>query len=118
MKVDDVVSLLGCIPRDSPSGKRDFAAMSLAAVSGLRAGDIAALELGDVDWRRYEIRIVQGKTSEPLCLPVSKSMLDALADYILNGRPETADRHIFVRHCAPYQGYHDGVSVACIFRNT
>ena len=116
VKVDEIVSLLGCIPRDTPIGKRDFAAMSLAAVSGLRAGDIAALGLGDIEWRRHEIRIVQGKTSEPLYLPVSKSMLDVLADYILNGRPETGDKHIFVRHCAPYRGYHDGVSIACIFR--
>lgn len=114
--IDEVIDLLESIPRDTPCGKRDFAAMSLAAVSGLRAGDIAALEFGDVDWMRCEIRIIQGKTSEPLILPVSKSMLNALADYILNGRPKTDDRHIFVRHCAPFCRYHDGVSIACIFR--
>ena len=114
--VEEVIALLKSIPRDTPSGKRDFAAMALAAVSGLRAGDIATLKLSDIDWHQHQIRIVQGKTSEPLFLPVSKSMLNALADYILNGRPETDDRHIFVRHYAPYRSYHDGVSVACIFR--
>ena len=112
----EVIALLESIPRDTPRGKRDFAAMSLAAVSGLRAGDIAALEFEDIDWHCHELHIVQGKTSEPLSLSVSKGMLDALADYILNGRPKTKDRHIFVRHCAPYCGYRDGVSIACIFR--
>lgn len=113
---DDIVNLLSVIPRDTPSGKRDFAAMSLAIVSGLRAGDIANLTFDNIDWKHHEIRIIQGKTSEPLVLPVSKIMLNVLADYIIDGRPETVDRHIFVRHCAPFCGYHDGVSIACIFR--
>lgn len=113
---DDIVNLLSTIPRDTPTGKRDFAAMSLAIVSGLRAGDIANLKFGDIDWKRKELRIIQGKTSEPLVLPISREMLNVLADYIISGRPETVDKHIFVRHCAPFCSYHDGVSIACIFR--
>ena len=91
---------LGCIGRESSDGKRDFAAMYLAAVSGLRAGDIASLMLNDIDWKKHEIRLVQGKTSEPLIIPVPKAVLNAIADYILNGRPETPDKKVFVRHCA------------------
>ena len=113
---EEISLLLGCIGRESPDGKRDFAALSLAAVSGLRAGDIASLMLDDIDWKKHEIRLVQGKTSEPLIIPVPKAVLNAIADYILNGRPETPDRKVFVRHCAPFRGYHDGVSIACIFR--
>lgn len=113
---DEISLLLGSIGRETADGKRDFAAMSLAAVSGLRAGDIASLRLDDICWGKYEIRLVQGKTSEPLAIPVPRSVLNAIADYILNGRPETASRNVFVRHCAPYSGYHDGVSIACIFR--
>lgn len=116
VSTQEVITLLENIPRNTSLGKRDFAAMSLAAVSGLRAGDIAALEFEDIDWHHHELHIVQGKTLELLSLPVSKGVLDALADYILNGRPETEDRHIFVRHCAPYCSYRDGVSIACIFR--
>lgn len=113
---EEISLLLGCIGRESSDGKRDFAAMYLAAVSGLRAGDIASLMLNDIDWKKHEIRLVQGKTSEPLIIPVPKAVLNAIADYILNGRPETPDKKVFVRHCAPFRGYHDGVSIACIFR--
>lgn len=113
---EEISLLLGCIGRESSDGKRDFAAMYLAAVSGLRAGDIASLMLNDIDWKKHEIRLVQGKTSEPLIIPVQKAVLNAIADYILNGRPETPDKKVFVRHCAPFRGYHDGVSIACIFR--
>ena len=73
-----MIDLLESIPRDTPCGKRDFAAMSLAAVSGLRAGDIAALEFGDVDWKRCEIRIIQGKT-------VAHSMLVAIYHILKDG---------------------------------
>ncbi len=90
--------------------------MSLAAVSGLRAGDIASLQLDDMDWKKHEIRLVQGKTSEPLVIPIPRAVLNAIADYIFIGRPETTDKNVLVRHCAPYSGYHDGVSIACSFR--
>lgn len=113
---EEVSLLLGSIERETADGKRDFAAMSLAAASGLRAGDIASLKLEDTDWKKHEIRLVQGKTSEPLVIPVTKTVLNAVADYILNGWPETMDKNVFVRHCAPFTGYHDGVSIACIFR--
>lgn len=116
MTADEVSCLLGSIGRDTGDGKRDFATMSLAAVSGIRAGDIASLKLDDIDWKKQEIRLIQGKTSEPLVAPVPVIVLKAIADYILNGRPETADRSVFVRHCAPFTGYRDGVSIACIFR--
>ncbi|MDA6260047.1 hypothetical protein OSJ98_26170, partial [Escherichia coli] len=49
---EEISLLLGCIGRESSDGKRDFAAMYLAAVSGLRAGDIASLMLNDIDWKK------------------------------------------------------------------
>lgn len=113
---EEVSRLLENIDRKTDSGKRDFAAMSMAAVSGLRAGDIASLKLNDIDWKKKEIRVVQGKTDEPLILPVPMPVLQAVADYILNGRPDTDSRNVFIRHQAPFMGYRDGVSIACIFR--
>jgi site-specific recombinase XerD len=113
---DETSVLLESIDTGTPPGKRDYAILSLAAVSGLRAGDIASLRLGNIDWKRNEIRLVQGKTAEPLVLPIPKAVLQAVADYILNGRPHSKCDCVFLRHLAPFKGYHDGVSVACIFR--
>lgn len=74
--------------------KRDFAAMSLAAVSGLRAGDIASLKLDDIDWKRKEIRIVQGKPMAPLfCLSPYQCCRRL-------GRPQTDARNTFIHHQA------------------
>ena len=74
------------------------------------------IKLSDIDWRKSEIHIVQGKTQVPISLPLQKGVGAALADYILNGRPESKSPQIFLRSLAPFQGFKDGVSVACVLR--
>jgi len=113
---EDFNQMLGCIDLGSAMGKRDYAVLMLAATTGLRCGDLVSLRLSDIDWRRKEIRIIQGKTQKPLILPLDKNAGDSLADYLLNGRPASVSKNIFIRNCAPYNEFHDGVSVACIFR--
>ena len=97
-------------------GKRDYAILLLAASSGMRSGDIATIKLSDVDWRKSELHIVQGKTQITVNLPLNKCAGSALADYILNGRPESNSPEIFLRSLAPFQGLKDGTSVACVLR--
>ena len=116
MKTDDVSQMLLKIDRAVPKGKRDFAVLALAATTGLRAGDLANLKLTDVVWPKKELHFVQGKTETILVLPLQKNVLNALADYILNGRPPSNSEYIFLRSIAPYHHLHDGVSIACIFR--
>ena len=54
---------------------RDAAITLLALSTGLRACDIVALRLGDVDWRGHTIGIVQQKTGNPLTLPLPALLL-------------------------------------------
>lgn len=70
MPSDEIALLLESINRESADGKRDFAVMSLAAVSGLRAGDMASWKPDEIGWKKHEIRLVQGKTAELLAIPV------------------------------------------------
>lgn len=116
MPQDDINLILDAIDHNTPVGKRDYAILILAANSGIRAGDIANMKLSDIDWRKDEIHILQGKTQKSLSLPLQKNVGAALADYILNGRPESKSPQIFLRSLAPYQGFKDGVSVACVLR--
>ena len=116
MPPDDLNLIIGSIDRSTAIGKRDYAILLLAASSGMRVGDIANFKLSDIDWRASEIRITQGKTQIPLNLPLQKGVGAALADYILNGRPESKYPQIFLRNLAPYQSFRDGVSVACVLR--
>lgn len=95
---DELERLLEHPDRDTAIGKRDYAMMVLAAQSGLRACDVVRLELGSIDWRTREIRLIQHKTGEPLTLPLEPESGNAIADYILNGRPDSVIPSIFLCH--------------------
>ena len=112
----ELIAMTNQIDRTKSPDKRDFAIFSLAATTGLRAGDLASLQLSDIFWRENELRIVQGKTGHQLMLPLQSSARDALADYILNERPQSSSKNVFLRTCAPYAPFRDGVSIASIFR--
>ena len=116
MPHDDLDKVIKSIDLTTAIGKRDYAILLLAASSGMRASDIAKIKLSDIDWRKSEIHIVQGKTLEPVSLPLQKGVGAALADYILNSRPESKSPEVFLRSLAPFQGFKDGVSVACVLR--
>ena len=116
MSQDDLAIILDSIDCSTRIGKRDYAILTLAVNTGMRAGDIANIKLSDIDWRKNEIRIIQGKTQRPLSLPLQRNVGVALADYILSGRPESKSPQVFLRSLAPFQGFKDGVSVACVLR--
>jgi integrase len=75
----------------------------LALRTGLRSVDIINLKLGDIQWKRNTIEIVQSKTGSPLVLPLLTDVGNAIADYILNGRPESQQPYLFLHTQAPYR---------------
>jgi integrase/recombinase XerD len=74
----------------------------LLARLGLRAGEVAALELDDVDWGAGELT-VRGKGNRHERLPLPDDVGQALVAYLHRGRPATAQgRQLFVRVRAPH----------------
>ena len=100
---DQVTALLAsCDPR-TRTGRRDLAILTLLARLGLRAGEVAALRLDDIDWRRGEIT-VRGKGNRHDRLPLPADAGQKIVAYLHDGRPEGAqDRTVFVRAQAPYR---------------
>ena len=94
--------LIKGIDTGTPCGKRDYAMVALAVSTGLRCCDIVALRLEEIDWRRDEIRLVQAKTSRPLVLPLPALAGNAVAEWILHGRPDCGAPEVFVRLQPPY----------------
>ena len=86
------------------AGPRDAAMVALALTTGLRGCDIAGLRLEDIDWRGARIEITQRKTGNPLRLPLTPAAGNAISRYLVEERPTTADRHVFIRSVAPYAG--------------
>lgn len=96
------------------SGKvaaRDQAIVLLSLTGGLRACDIVGLMLEDIDWRGELISLVQTKTGNPLTLPLLPVVSNPLAKYLLDERPDTKDRHLFVRNLAPHVRLSDHAAV-------
>lgn len=82
--------------------KRDYAMMALASNTGLRFVDISNLKLSDIDWRANTITIVQHKTGQSNTLPLETEVGSAIADYIINARPQCTSPYVFLRSFAPY----------------
>jgi integrase len=69
---------------------------------GLRAGEVAALNLDDIDWRAGDI-VVRGKARRVERLPLPVDVGEAVAAWIRRGRPLCDSRRVFTRLRAPHQ---------------
>lgn len=99
---EEILQFENQIDRLSIVGKRDYAMFLLASRLGLRSSDIRLLQFSDIDWDKNEIRIIQKKTKKPVILPLLEDVGTAIIDYVMNARPDTKDKSIFVSFRAPY----------------
>lgn len=95
---DELENLLAQPDTASAVGKRDYAMMVLAVQSGLRSCDIIRLTFDSINWRTREIRVVQHKTGQPIIIPLEPESGNAIADYLLNGRPKSSFPQLFLCH--------------------
>ncbi len=82
----------------TPGALRDRAIVWCLATLGLRPGEVAALQLDDVDWRQGTIRLRTRKTGRGAILPLPRSAGRAIVDYLRQERPRTDQRCLFVQH--------------------
>jgi len=100
---DEEKKLLRAIDRATATGKRNYAMLLLAMRIGLRSIDIVNLKLSDIKWRTSTIEIIQQKTKNPVVLPLLADVGNAIADYIMGGRPGSDCKYVFLRSLAPYK---------------
>jgi integrase len=107
---DQIGRLLASCDRRTSVGRRDRAILTVLARLGLRAGEVAALSVDDLDWRAGEIEVPgKGNRRERLPLPVDVGW--AIADYCRRGRRRGACRRLFLHVHAPYVGLtHTGIN--------
>lgn len=105
-----VAALLAGCDRRRSIGRRDYAILVVLVRMGLRAGEVARLQLDDIDWRAGDMA-VRGKGSRLDRLPVPPDVGEALVGWLRRGRPVCVDRSVFVRMRAPHRGLSpEGVS--------
>jgi len=102
LSAEQVQKVLDGCNRTRRGGKRDFAILLLLARLGLRAGEVIALRLDDIDWDAGFIT-VRGKTRRESRMPLPQEVGEAIADYLWSSRPRCKARHVFIRLRAPHR---------------
>lgn len=110
----EVARLLASCDRRSTFGRRDVAVLGLLTRLGLRAGEVAALELPDIDWRRGEV-VIRGKSRRQDRLPLPVDVGEAMVGWLRKGRPHCECTTVFTRVRAPHRGLTSG-GVSAIVR--
>jgi integrase/recombinase XerD len=104
----DVQKILDSTAGDRPRAIRDHAILMLLAIYGVRAGEVARLQLSNIDWERETIVFTRSKLlgshSFPLCQPVG----EAVIRYLKEARPASSCRELFLTMRAPYRAITSG----------
>jgi integrase/recombinase XerD len=118
LRSQDVKKILDAAQRDGTvQGIRDYAILMLLSKYGMRAGEVAALRLDDIDWRKEIVRVRHTKTAASSCLPLLPEVGNAILKYLQKARPRVAFRQIFIRTYAPYRPFEKGASIYTIVRS-
>jgi integrase/recombinase XerD len=111
---EEVERVIQACERRSPClACRDRAIMLLLARLGLRAGEVIALVLDDIDWRAG-VLTVRGKGGHHDRLPLPADVGEAIATYLRSHRPRCTTRRVFIRIKAPHRGFANPSSISTI----
>jgi integrase/recombinase XerD len=113
---EQVRQLLASIDRRTAIGRRDYAIVLLLARLGLRSGEVAFLELEDIDWDAGQVS-VRGKRDQRTALPLPAEVGAAIAAYLRDGRPRSTSRRVFLRSKAPIRGFLSSCGIGSIIRH-
>jgi integrase/recombinase XerD len=88
---------------DRPKDIRDRAILLLLAVYALRAGEVRALKLEDLDWERNLLSVSRTKVRKREPYPLSPTVGEAIIRYLKEARPRSSYREVFLTAKAPIQ---------------
>jgi len=110
---DDVERVVQACNRSTSVGRRDYASLLLLARLGLRASEVIALELDDIDWRAG-VLTVRGKGRYHDRLPLPHDVGEAIAAYLRQDRPHCTTRRVFIRNKPPHRSFGHPSSISTI----
>lgn len=98
---EDIRRAIDSIGVATPVDVRDRALLLLLATTGIRNGEIRALQLQDIDWRAGEVLVRRTKGKRDRVAPLLEEAGAALADYILHARPKIDSPYLFLSLAPP-----------------
>jgi integrase/recombinase XerD len=101
LTVEEIDRFLAAFDQRSANGRRDYAMARCLVDMGLRAGEVAAIQLEHLNWREGTLTIPHGKSRRADVLPLPVATGKAMMQYVRAARPPSTSRALFVRHRAP-----------------
>jgi site-specific recombinase XerD len=112
---DEVEAVLASVVTNPRRGARDYAMLLLMVRLGMRAPEVMAVQIDDIDWRAGEL-LVRGKGQRHDRLPIPPDVGEAISRYLREERSSTTTRTLFVSHRAPNRPFKDSQIINSILR--
>jgi site-specific recombinase XerD len=94
----NVFDTLYLIPdKNTDIGKRNSCVILFFTELGLRCSEVAALTLDDFNWHSGCVTVCSTKNGSNRVLPLSAKLGSSLVEYLMNARPQSSCRTLFVR---------------------
>lgn len=103
LRPQEVQKLFSNLKLSTPEDIRTYAMVHLAYTLGLRPVEISRITLDDISFQKGELALPDRKGDNPITLPVPEHTIKAVAAYVLNVRPKSAYRHLFLTFHYPYR---------------
>lgn len=92
LSIEEIEALLAAPNRSKPQGTRDIAMLELLYGSGMRISELIALDLADVHVTMGFVRVF-GKGGKERIIPLGKSALSAINDYLNGARGQLQGKY-------------------------
>ncbi|WP_245521469.1 tyrosine-type recombinase/integrase, partial [Mesorhizobium sp. M2D.F.Ca.ET.178.01.1.1] len=96
---------IDAIGATTPVDIRDRAVLLLLATTGIRNGELRAIQLQDIDWHAGEVSVGRTKGNRDLVAPLLEETGAALADYVLRARPKVDSPNLFLSFTPPVAAF-------------
>ena len=113
---EDIRRAIDAIGVTTTGDIRDRALLLLFATTGMRNGEVRALQLQDIGWRAGEVFVRRTKGKRDRVAPLLEEAGAALADYILRARPKIDSPYVFLSSAPPVRPYKSASPISRIVR--
>jgi integrase/recombinase XerD len=113
LRADEIKKLFVVIPA-TPKEQRTLAMLHLAYYLGLRPVEISNISFDDILFSKQEMLIPTRKNCNPISVPLPTAALKAIANYVINVRPKSDSRKLFLQLRAPYEPVNSMAVCSCI----
>ena len=114
LKPEEIERLIDAVWGPDAVGRRNYAMLMVLARLGLRAPEVIAIQLDDIDWRAGAI-LIRGKGKRHDRMPLPEEVGQAIVDYIRNGR-RGSSRTLFVSSKVPHRPFVDATILNATLR--